>query len=98
MKNRYKPIEGQGLRIDKLQKYVNVSISGHGIVTHRVTADILVPVPSNIVHVFGNQEGPHGRDKLLGLKSMALLRRLPRRRLLCGRAGNMEALYRRLFD
>jgi hypothetical protein len=73
MKCKHKPIEGNGIKIDLLRKYVNVSKSGHGIVTCRIQAHRfqLWPVTQLITHEFGRDDGPHGKNKLPGLKAMA---------------------------
>ena len=72
MRYKYRPINRYGLRIDEMNKCVNVSINGHGIVTNKIKACRFVQTPLNIMHIFGNQEGPQGKEKLPEVKAMAI--------------------------
>ncbi|MEI8218724.1 MAG: hypothetical protein WCG51_06740, partial [Elusimicrobiota bacterium] len=64
------PIKSHEYEIGELQKYVNVSQNGHGIVTYRIDAYRATNIPMIIQHLFGSEEGPPGSQKLPGLKAM----------------------------
>lgn len=70
MTRKAKPVKDYEFEIGELQKYVNVSQNGHGIVAYHIHSYRVDRLPMTIEHRFGRDEGPAGGLKPPNLKTM----------------------------